>query len=266
MQQAPHLVNPFHRQPDLLLDNFNLLTDRKVGKQLPRRKIMLDLPEYPRTTDGSPANHDGIHPVFVKCLGSPFRGSDIPVPDNGNRDAGIALDPGNRLPVRLTRVHLCPRAPVDCQSPDAHILQTLGNILYDDMLAVPAQARLGSDRQLHGIHHLPRHLDHQGDIPEQPGARSLLGYPLDRATEIQVNEIRLHLFHNPRRLNHRIHKAAVYLDGNRAFTIINGQLLQGFINGTHQRVRRNKLRIKPICPECLAKLPERRIGHIFHGS
>ena len=68
VEQAPHFVNPFNGEQDLLLEDVDLLADAGVGQEFAGGEVVFDLPEYPRSPDGRPANHDGIDTGFVGAL------------------------------------------------------------------------------------------------------------------------------------------------------------------------------------------------------
>ena len=149
---------------------------------------------------------------------------------------------------------------------DATILQLFSQLGDDELLVVPAEARLHRDGQADRLHHLLRHLQQLRNVLQHTRPGTLPGHLLHRTAEVQVDEVRSRLLHNLRRLDHRLHVAPVNLYAHGPLLVTDGQLADSRLHIAHQRLCRDKLRINHRRPEPLTQHPEAQIGHILHGS
>ncbi len=248
----------------MLFDDFNLFGHGKIRQQFARFEVVFYLAEYPGLANSRPAYHDAVDAVFVKGFFGFFGRGDVAVAEYRYFYPGVAFHPGNRLPVGFTGIHLRAGTPVYRQGLDADVLQAFGNVFDDDVFAIPAETSFRRYGDFNGIHNLPGHLHHQGDVFQHSRPRSFLRHAFHRTTEIQVNEVGLHFFDDFRRFHHRVDVSPVNLDGHRTFRLINGQFFQRFVDRPHQRIGRNEFGIEPVRPVFFAKFAERGIRHVFH--
>ena len=264
VQDAALLVDAFHVDAQLLFQHVQLLVEVEAVVHHIVIDIIAYLFEDPRTAKGGAAHHDGIHAIaFEGRLGLLGRG-DVAVADDGDVDARVALHLANQGPVGLAGVHLCAGAAVDGQRLDAAVLQLLGQLGDDELVLVPAQARLHGNGQLHGVHHLLGDLQQFGDVLQHAGAGALASHLLHRTAEVQVDEVWTGLLNDLGRLDHCLHVAAVDLNAHGALFVADGELLLGGLHVANQGFSAHKLGIDHRGAKALAQQAEANVGNIFH--
>ena len=107
---------------------------------------------------------------------------------------------------------------------------------------------------------------HQVNILQNACASTFTNHFFYRTSIININNIRLNSFHNPRGHCHRFLITTKNLNPNRSFVIENIQLFSALNRITNQAFRRDKLRIHQVCAVHFAQFSERRITHILHRS
>ena len=181
-------------------------------------------------------------------------------------DAGIALHLTDEGPVGLASVHLCAGAPVDGEGCNTAVLQLLGKVGDDELLGVPAKSGFHCDGGFYCLHHLARDVEHEGDVLQHTGTGTFACHLLHRTTEVEVDDIGMHLLHNLCRLHHGGHVATVDLNAHRSLFVADGEFVDGGLHRAHQCLGTYKLSIYHSRPESLAQHPESDIRHVLHRS
>ena len=150
------------------------------------------------------------------------------------------------------------------QGGDATVLKLLGEVGDDYIVAVPAKARLDSDRKPDGFDDLARYLEHQRNITQHSGAGPFMGHLLHGTSEIDVDEVRAGLFYKERGLDHRGYVAAIYLNGRRALAGIYRKLAGCGCDRAYQSVGADKFAVGRRSALLFADQAERAVGDVFH--
>jgi len=197
---------------------------------------MPDLPEYPWSSECSPSDHDSVNAVIVEHHLCPFRSVDITVANNGNLNPGVLLYLADEGPVGLATVKLCPCAAVNRQPGNACILKPFSHIHNYPAVVIPSQSRLDSHRFFHGFDDCRGHLNHERYILQHSGTGSPGSYFSDRASVVDVNQVRSCRLSHQCCINHRFNNVAVELDSDRTFIIKQVKLLYAAPSVTYQSV------------------------------
>ena len=155
---------------------------------------------------------------------------------------------------------------MDGERRDAAILQLLGQFHDDLAVVVPSQTRFHRHGQVHGLDHGTGDFKHQGDVAQHAGATALARDLLHGAAPVDVDEIGVSLSSDACRLDHRVHIAAIDLDGCRMLARRDGHLLERTLDAANQRVGADELGIDHIGPLFTADEPERLVGDVLHRS
>ena len=181
-------------------------------------------------------------------------------------DAGVVLHLTYETPVGFTRVHLASGSAVDGERLDSAILQLLGKLGDDEVLAIPTQSGFHGYGHIHRLHHFSCNIQHQRNISEHSGSRTFSGNLLHRATEVNINHIRLRLFHNLGSFHHILGGSAVNLNAHRALLIAYRKLADCALDASHQGFCRYELSINHGSSESLAEHAKANIRYVFHRS
>jgi hypothetical protein len=215
---------------------------------------------------------DGVGGTGVPSIGGPrvlahaqrVRGGfDVAVPDDGNLERGD--HGGDLIPPCEPGVHLRASSRVQRQGTRARVLTAEPDRDRIAHLLVPAASDLAGHGQVRRRHHRADDLLHQVEIAQAARAAVPPHDLLDRAAEVDVDELRLeHVGHEPRRLAHRDRVGAEDLDADRALVGPEGELVE----------RRLVLAANPLGGEELgddhvravpaAEPPEGRLRHAGH--
>ncbi len=146
------------------------------------------------------------------------------------------------------------------------VLQGFGQVYDDAAVVVPSGARLYGHRQVYGINNGTGDFEHFLWLAQHSRSGAFAGNFFDRASEIDVQNIRAGGFGDASGFDHRIHIAAVNLYGCGALGIVDVQFACRGCNIAYQRVRGHKFGIGHISSHFLAYQAEGRIGHVLHRS
>ena len=181
-------------------------------------------------------------------------------------DAGVVLHLTYETPVGFSGVHLATGSAVDGERLDSAILQLLGKLGDDEVLAIPTQSGFHSYRHVYRLYHLSCNIQHQWDISEHSGSCTLSCNLLYRATEVNINYIRLRLFYDFGSFHHILCGSAVNLNAHRALFIAYRKLADCALDASHQGFRRYELSINHGGSESLAEHAKTNIRYVFHRS
>ena len=157
------------------------------------------------------------------------------------------------------------QSAVNCQRLDAAVLQLLGELNDDLVVAIPSQASLGSDGNVDRTHHLAGDLEHERHVAQHAGASALVGDLLHRAAKVEVYHIGVSLLRYPGSLDHGSHLTAINLYSRRALARVDDHLAQGAVDAANHGVGAHKLGIHHVGTLLAANLAERHVGHVLHG-
>ncbi|CDA55788.1 unknown [Prevotella sp. CAG:604] len=229
-------------------------------------EIITDFLENPRSSEGGATYHYCIHAIAVEGKFGFFRGRNIAVADDWDMNAGIVLHLSDEAPVGFSRVHLATGSAVDGECLDSAVLQLLSQVGNDEVVIIPTQSGFHGYRHIDCFHHFSCNIQHQRNIAEHTSSSALSSHFLDRATEVDVNHVRMSLFYNLCSFHHILGGAAVNLNAHRAFLIAYRKLADGALDASHQGFCRYELSINHSCSESLAEHAKTNIRHVFHRS
>ena len=181
-------------------------------------------------------------------------------------DAGIVLHLSYEAPVSFSGVHLTTGSAVDGERLDSAILQLLGKLGDDEVLAIPTQSGFHGYGHIYRLHHFSCNIQHQWDISEHSGSGTLSGNLLHRAAEVNINHIWLRLFHDLGSFHHILGGATINLNAHRALLIAYRKLVDSTLDASHQGFRRYELSINHGSSESLAEHAKANIRYVFHRS
>jgi len=181
-------------------------------------------------------------------------------------DAGIILHLSDEAPVGFSGVHLATGSAVDGERLYSAILQLLGKLGDDEVLAIPSQSGFYGYGHVDRFYYFSCNVEHQGDISEHSGSGTLSGNLLHRATEVNVNHIRLSLFYDFGSFHHILCGSAINLNAHRALFIAYRKLADSTLDASHQGFRRYELSINHGGSESLAEHAKANIRYVFHRS
>ena len=181
--------------------------------------------ENPGTTEGGTTNHDGIHTIAVEGLAGIIGGSDVTIADDGDVYAGVVFHFADEGPVGTASVHLGTGATMDGESCYTAVLQLFSKVGNDKLFGIPSQSGFHRDRYLDSLYHLACYFEHEGDVLQHTCTGSLSGNLLDGTSKVEIDDIRMYLFHNLCRLDHCRHVATIYLYADRPFVIADSELV-----------------------------------------
>ena len=225
---------------------------------------MLDLAENPRTSVGRTAHHHAVHAVTVEHFFGFRARIHIAVADDRNVYLRVVLHPADQRPVRFAAVHLGPRASVNRERRNAHILQAQGYLLDVFRLFVPPEAGLHRYGRLHRRDDLPGHFDHQRHVTHHPRPGAAPGDLLHRTAEIDVDDVGPGRLGHAGCLDHRFDQVAVNLNAYGTLRVVDFEFLERLGRVADQPVRGDKLRVDHVGAEAFAHVTERRVGHVLH--
>ena len=223
--------------------------------------------EYPRAAEGGTPNHHSIHPIaFEGIQGSLARG-DVTVANDRDAHTRVLLHLADERPVCLTRVHLCSRTAMDGERLDARILELFCQRYNNLVTFVPAQASLGRDGYIDGLHHGACNFEHARHILQESGTGALAGHALHGTTEVDVEHIGVGaLYYDLGRVAHGHGVLAINLDSHGALGLADGEFLQTFADKAHEGVGGHKFGIDHRRAQAAAQQTETDVGHVFHRS
>ena len=155
---------------------------------------------------------------------------------------------------------------MDGQFGNAAVLQCLRQIHDNQVLFIPSKAGLDGNGRLHRIDHRAGDFQQAVRRLQQSSPCTFARYFLHRATEIDVDKVRLRLLHYLRRVRHRHGVFAVNLYRHGALRVAYLQLADSGRHITHQRVGIDELGIDPIRAKPLAEQAKSRVRNILHGG
>ena len=227
---------------------------------------MLHFAEYPGPADTAASYHNRIYTISLKALFGTSGRSHIAVSYNRYVHTWVILDFSYQSPVCLACIHLRTGTSVNGQCRNAAILQLLCQVHYYFMIGIPSQSGFHGDRYFDCIYHGTGYFQHLGDILQHAGSGPFPCYFLYRATEVDIQYIRLCFFYNPGGTHHGFRVFTVYLNGDGAFFIADGQFLSGFIDGTYQSITRDELGVYHIGSKLFAHQAKSGVSDILHRS
>ena len=222
--------------------------------------------EYPWTAEGSPAHHHSIHPIALKGKACLFACGDVAVADDRDMYARVVLHLAYQGPVRLPRVHLRTRPTMDGERTDATVLQLFSERGDDKVVGVPSQSSLHRHGQVHRLHHLPCDLQEQRNVLQHSGAGTLARHLFHRAAEVDVDDIRVRLFHNTCRLYHRSHIPAINLYAHRTLFVRDIEFGLSRFHRPHQSLGTHKLSVNHRGTKPFTQHSKTDIRYILHRS
>ena len=260
------IAYPLNRAINMLFKDFNHPSHLAGSHALSVLEIVADILKYPRATKRSTTNHHGIYAILLEALFGALGSGDIAIADDGDMNAGIALDLSDEGPVGFACVHLAAGATMDSERLDSAVLELLRKLGDDAVVIIPSKTRFNCNGKAHGIHYCTRDIKHLGDIFEKTSTRAFIGHFLHRAAEIDVDEIGLRLLHDTCSCGHGCYIFAVDLNSNRPFFIVNLQLTHGRCHVTNEGIGIYKFGIYACGPEALAEQAKSGVGDVLHWS
>ena len=252
MQDAAHLVDTLHIDAQLLLQDFELLVETETLIHLSPIDEIAYFLEYPRSSERGTSHHDGIYAITLEGLLGTLGRRDVAIADDGYMYAWIALHLAYQCPVGLASVHLAAGASVDGQCLYAAVLQLLSQVGDDELFVVPSQSGLHRHRQVDGIHHLARDLQHLRYVLQHAGTSTFASHLLHRTAEVQVYEVGACLLHDACCLDHRVNIASIYLNTYGPLLVADLKLAYRRCHIAHQSLGRHKLGVHHRCAKALA--------------
>lgn len=230
VQNAAVFVNAFYVDAQLFEQDVELAVEgerRVFGTTVEQVAHLL---EYPWAAEGGASYHDGIHSVTVESVAGLFGGADVAVADNRDVYAWVALHLAYQRPVGFARVHLGTCASVNGERLDAAVLQSFCQIGYDEIVGVPAQTRLHGDGSVYCLHHIACNVEQKRYVLQHSGTGTLASHLLYGATEVDVDDVRVHLLYYACCLDHRLYVASVYLNAYGSLLVADVQLAQSGVD------------------------------------
>ena len=148
----------------------------------------------------------------------------------------------------------------------AAVLELFGQVDDNLRLMVPSQPRLHRHGDFHRVDNGAGDFKHLWNVAQHTGSGPLPGHFLDGATEIDIKDIGTGSLHNPGGFDHRLHLAAVNLDGRRAFLRQNGKFSRGSGDIADKRVGGDKLGVSHIRAQFFTYQAKRLVGDVLHRS
>lgn len=128
-----------------------------------------------------------------------------------------------------------------------------GVVAHYYLLMAPSEACLDSHRRAYGLDYLARDVEQLRDILQHSSSSSFRCYLLDRASEVDVDDVRMCLvFHYLSCFHHCFGVTSVDLYSYRALFVAYGELVDGAFDGTHQCFGAYEFGIYHLCSETLA--------------
>jgi hypothetical protein len=175
--------------------------------------------------------------------------------------------PGDLVPVSLAGEHLGPGAGMQGKRSSPGFLHAERNGDGITGLIVPAASGLYGNRQMGGAHHGPDDLPYQVHVSQAAGAAVTLHHLLDRAAEVDVDELGLVVLGDQGSgLCHGIRISPVDLDADGALDRLELGTLQRGPDPAPNGLRAEKLGEHEVGPHSPADLAERRLGYTRHGG
>ena len=263
----PHISICWEQSDTWALDNVlqELGRERTIAMSLPEFEQSLFMAvENPRTAEGGSANHHRIYAVALEGKLGFLWSRNIAVTDDRNMDAGIVFHLSDEAPVGFTRVHLASGSAVDGECLYSAILQLLGKLGDDEVIAIPTQSGFHGYGHVDRFYYFSGDVEHQRNIAEHSGSGTLSGNLLHRATEVNINHIWLRLFHNLGSFHHVLGGATVNLNAHRALLIAYRKLADGALDASYQGFCRYELSINHSSSKSLAEHAKANIRYVFH--
>ena len=110
-----------------------------------------------------------------------------------------------------------------------------------DVVGTPSETCLHGDRQVHRLNHLASDIEKERNVLQHASSGALACHFLHRATEIDVDEVGLCLFHYFCRFHHILNASSVDLYSYGTFLVADGQLVDGGFYRAHQSLGTDKL-------------------------
>ena len=143
-------------------------------------------------------------------------------------------------------------------------MKLLGQRGDDFAVAVPAQTRLGGDRDADGVHDGSGDFEHTRDIAQQARSGTLSGHLLDRASEVYVYYVGMRLLDNPGGLGHGVGVAAINLYCRRPLAGIDFEFARRGGDIADQSIGADKFRIRHVSTHLLAYQAKGGVGDVLH--
>ena len=138
------------------------------------------------------------------------------------------------------------------QSLDAAILQLLCECAYYFGVAIPSQTGLHCNRNVDSAHHRTRDLKHFRNIAQHTCSSALAGHFLHRASEVDIEDVRLGIGYYSGGFHHWLDLAAVDLDGSGALPFGYMQFAGCCCDIADQSIGRYEFRVGHVGPLFLA--------------
>ena len=217
------------------------------------------------------AYHYAIHAIAVKCLLRLVRIGNVTVPDDGDVHTRIVLHLAYERPIGFAAVQLAASTTVNGQSPNADVLQPLGQFDYDFRILVPSQTRLHRYRLLHCIYYRLRNGDQFVRLSHHTGPGSPSRNLRNGAAEVNVYEVRTvptgylgRILCHLGRFDHSLGNVSVNLDAHRRLFFEGPHLRYRLLDVANQSIAWHELGIYGSRPLLPAQYTERCICNIFH--
>src|ERR1019366_5727067 len=169
------------------------------------------------------------------------------------------------LPARGTGIHLCARTRMQRDRPHARVLAAQADRHGIAHFLVPAAAYLAGDREMRRAHDGLDDLLHEPEILEASGSAVAPHDLLHRATEVDVDQLRLKHVRNERRgFTHRARLASEDLHADRPLIGPEPQLAQRGLVFPANPLCGQELRHDDIRAKAAAESPEWRLRHPRH--
>src|SRR5262249_22270988 len=155
-------------------------------------RVLADLAEDPGIGGSGATDHHSVAAGFSDHSDCVFRRANVAVADD--REIHGGLDRGNPFPARGAAITLLTRARVHGDGIQAAILGHAGELDADNVVVVPAQAKLYGERNFYGCAHGFKDTADDGQIFQQAGAAIAFDHALGRTSEVQIDEIEACIF------------------------------------------------------------------------
>ena len=200
-----------------------------------------------------------------------FGSDDITVADD--RDFDGSLDGGDAGPVGLAGVALLAGAGMQGDGVEAAIFGEFGHGDGHQVVIAPAGAVLHGERDGDGGADLAEHTLHQGQIAQQAGTAVALDHFVDRAAEVEIEDIEPEVLADTRRFGQDRGVGAEELGGDGVLVRVEAEIsLQGLIGLTGFERRADTVGAGELshdqaaAAEVANETAEDGIGHAGHGG
>ena len=194
-------------------DHFADLIPGWPRKQFSCCKIMVHLTEDPWISSHGTADHYAIAACFF-YQGFCFLWR-IHITVSNDRDRYSFFDPVDRIPVRLTSIVLLSCPSMDCNCCRTGIFDDLCNLYRINRISFKSNTDLRCDRFLYCVRNFGHDLSDQIRVFEKCGTFAIIDYLRNRASHVDVQNVKRLLLNAFCNLCHQIRFASKNLHGNR---------------------------------------------------